>query len=320
MNVSQLFGLFNEDLSYVEHRLKNQLSSAQPLLEEASTHLLGAGGKRLRPVFVLLAGSFGNYDRERLTRVAVSLELIHMATLVHDDVIDDADTRRGLPTVKSRYGNRLAMYAGDFIFAQALGALSEVEDMRIHRTLAFAIEKMCIGEIEQIRDLYDLNQSMRRYLRRIRRKTALLIEMSCALGGMACKAPPSAVLALRQYGHYAGMAFQITDDILDFTASTEKLGKPVGGDLRQGNLTAPVLYAFQGHEGDRLRELISAQQTEENLAEAVQLVKQGDGIHCAQILADRYLQRALRWLFTLPKTRERDTLEQLARFVTARDH
>lgn len=320
MNVAELYTVLEDDLVYIEDKLRAQLASTQPMLEEASLHLLQAGGKRLRPVFVLLAGTFGRYDRERLSQVAVALELIHMATLVHDDVIDDADTRRGISTVKFRYGNRLAMYAGDFIFAQALATLSQVDDVSLHRTLAHAIERMCVGEIEQIRDLYDTGQSMRSYLRRIRRKTALLIEMSCALGAMAAGAAPQVVTRLRQYGYCAGMAFQITDDILDFTATPERLGKPVGGDLRQGNITAPVLYACRGESGSRLKSLISRGQTESEIEEALRLVRSGDAIDCSRTLAARYLERALKALDQLPHTPSSASLEELARFVTSRDH
>lgn len=321
MIVADVYSHLQDDITYVEHKLNAQLKCSQPLLQEAARHLLVAGGKRLRPVFVLLAGTLGTFDRERLSKVAVALELIHMATLVHDDVIDHAETRRGTPTVKSRFGNRMAMYTGDFIFAQAQDILSEVPDVRIHRILAHAIERMVVGEIEQIRDLFSLQQSLRQYLKRIRRKTALLIEMSCTLGAIAVGASEQNVLALRRYGYCTGMAFQIKDDILDFTASAERLGKPVGGDLRQGNITVPVLYALKNNiTAQRLAELISPEQTETDLTEAIDLVKTSGGIERAQSLAECYLEKAYSGLAGLPDGDTRAALFSLADFIGQREY
>ncbi len=321
MIVADLYANLEADLAYVEEQLRIQLRSKESVLEDAAVHLLNAGGKRLRPVFVLLAGTFGQYDRERLAHVAVGLELIHMATLVHDDVIDNADTRRGMPTVKARFDNRTAMYTGDFIFARALSALSNIEDPRVHRTLATAIERMCLGEIEQIRDLFSLEQSIRTYLLRIRRKTALLMEMSCALGALAAGAPAHIVSAVRRYGYYTGMAFQITDDVLDFTSTEERLGKPVGSDLRQGNLTAPVLFALRSAgPGHGLRELIARRGSFGDMRQAVQMVSHSSGIKDAMDLADRYLVKAHEGLACLPPTPTRTSLAALATFVGKRDH
>lgn len=327
MNVTSLYADLENDLAFVEAQLHNQLRSIEPVLEEMSLHLLQAGGKRLRPVFVLLSGAFGTYDKDQLARAAVALELIHMASLVHDDVVDNADTRRGRPTVKANYGARLAMYTGDFIFAQALSVLSEISDKNFHKKLSKAIERMCVGEIEQIRDLYNLDQSMRKYLVRIHRKTALLIEMSCMLGGVVSGANPIYVTALRRFGYHAGMAFQITDDILDFTSSGQKLGKPVGSDLRQGNVTAPTLFALMDQAtGHELRELlIEAKFSDgfndpERMERVIQLIGSSQGIVCAQELADRYLQKAHDALMALPDTHERSILSAMSGFIGKRDH
>lgn len=321
MEVSELYVRLEGDLAYVEDQLRACLASGDPRLEASSTHLLTAGGKRLRPVFVLLAGMCGQYDLPQLSKVAVGLELIHMATLVHDDVIDHADTRRGQATVKATYGNKMAMVSGDFIFARALEVLSEIEHVDVHRILSRAIWRMVAGEIEQIRDMYRLEQSMLQYLRRIRRKTALLIEMSCTLGAMVSGASKETVAALRRYGYCTGMAFQITDDILDFTASPEKLGKPVGGDLRQGNFTAPVLFALREQETKQaLRSLISPTQSPAQVSEAIEWVAGSEGIAQSQHLADVYLTKAETALRRLPPGLSRDAFHSLAAFVGNRDH
>jgi len=321
LEMSELYSHLGEDLRYVERRLQERLHSPDHRLEGAATHLLSAGGKRLRPVFVLLAGQFGDYDRGRLGDVAVALELIHMATLVHDDVIDHADTRRGQPTVKAQFGNQMAMVAGDYIFAQALETLSRLPDTRAHRILSRAIWRMVEGEIEQIRDLYRMDQTLLAYLRRIRRKTALLIEMSCTLGAMATGADMAVVRALRRYGYGTGMAFQVIDDILDFTATEERLGKPVGNDLRQGNLTAPVLFAMRDpFVRKHLEGCLGFGSERYNVDGAVDLVLSGDGVAQAQRLAMLYLVKARASLAPLADGMAKDALLSLADFVGQREY
>jgi len=320
VTVTELYANLGADLALVEDKLHQRLSSSERILREAAQHLLAAGGKRLRPVFVLLSGSFGTYDAQRLTDVAVALELIHMATLVHDDVIDRADTRRGTPTVKKRFGNRMAMYTGDFMFAQALDILSQFDEGEMHRLFARAIWRMCAGEIEQIRDLFRVDQSLTVYLRRIRRKTAFLIEMSCALGALAAGATAADVSALRRFGYGAGMAFQITDDVLDLTSTAARLGKPVGSDLRQGNVTAPVILALEDPAiGPSLRDLIHPTQSDAQAEQAISLVRASSGIEASRALAGRYLQRARQALSALPETTNRRALETLAEFVQMRE-
>lgn len=321
MKLMDIYSDLKPDLSYVERCLNEEVSSREAHLNEAATHLLKAGGKRIRPVFVLLAGKFGDYNLERLSKIAVVLELIHMASLVHDDVIDDAQTRRGRPTVKAAWGSRMAMYTGDFIFARALQLLSEFPQERIHQLLAKALVQICEGEIEQIRDFYNVEQGLRTYLRRIKRKTALLIELACTLGAIVAQVPEHDMRKLRRYGHMAGMAFQIVDDILDFTSTQEKLGKPVGNDLRQGNLTLPALYALRySPQRDRLRQRIHRHMTEEEVREAISLVLASGGIEYAEGIANRYLEKCCQALRELPQNWANRSLERIARFIGARDH
>ncbi|BCJ85386.1 polyprenyl synthetase family protein [Effusibacillus dendaii] len=320
MNLNDIYQHLKNDLDYMESWLDREVRSSQKDLEKASSHLLKAGGKRIRPVFVLLSGRFGTYDLEKLARVAAVLELIHMATLVHDDVIDDANTRRGIPTVRSEWGNRMAMYTGDFMFARALLLLSEIPKPEIHQVLSSAIVRVCEGEIEQVRDFYRLNQTFRNYLRRIKRKTAILMEVSCLLGGLVAEANPLHVKSLGRFGYYLGMSFQIIDDILDFTSTEQKLGKPVGADLLQGNITLPVLYALKCTPYDeQLRTLIRRNMTNDQLASAIQLVKQSGGIEYAKKVADLYLEKCIAELHRLPGGQPRDLLEGIARFTTVRE-
>jgi len=324
MKMIQLYASMKSELRAIENEMVRVMTSDLPLLSETSLHLLKAGGKRIRPVFVLLSGKFGTYDKPALEKVAVSLELIHMATLVHDDVIDDADTRRGQLTVKSKWDNRMAMYTGDYIYAKALTVITELGNPRIHQILSGAMVQMCIGEMEQIRDFFNTRQNVRRYLLRIRRKTALLIAISCQLGALAADAPPAACRSLYRFGYNVGMAYQIIDDLLDLCGTEKTIGKPPGSDLRQGNITLPVLYALED-EAVRQPLLAAIEEIRESEGKAdssaaVRLVRASRGIADAERLADRYIAKALQALETLPAMPAKDNLAQIARFVAERSY
>lgn len=324
MKLMQLYASMKSDLQAIEDQMALTVTSDLPILSETSLHLLKAGGKRIRPVFVLLAGKFGTYSMDTLKRVAVPLELIHMATLVHDDVIDDAETRRGQLTVKSKWDNRIAMFTGDYIYAKALTVITELDKPRIHQILSGSIVQMCIGEMEQIRDFFNVEQSVRNYLRRIRRKTALLIAISCQLGAMATDAPAKVSHALYRFGYNVGMAFQITDDLLDLCGTEKAIGKPPGSDLRQGNITLPVLFALQD-EGMREKlleqiDLIKESQGPVSSAAAVKLVRSSHGIKIAEKMADRYIEKALSALKALPDIPAKRNLADIARFVAKRGY
>lgn len=324
MKLMQLYAAMKSDLQAIEDQMAQTVTSDLPVLSETSLHLLKAGGKRIRPVFVLLSGKFGTYSMETLKQVAVPLELIHMATLVHDDVIDDADTRRGQLTVKSKWDNRIAMFTGDYIYAKALTVISQLDKPRIHQILSGAIVQMCIGEMEQIRDFFNVEQSVRNYLRRIRRKTALLIAISCQLGAMATDAPAQVCHALYRFGYNVGMLFQITDDLLDLCGTEKAIGKPPGSDLRQGNITLPVLYALQEDSlKDQLLSEIERIKTSEgtaNSADAVKLVRSSRGIKTAENMAEKYLAKALKALEILPNIPAKRNLADIARFVAKRSY
>jgi len=324
MNLYSLLSSLKSDLKAIEEQMARAVEADLPLLRETSQHLLKAGGKRIRPILVLLSGKFGGQNPEAVHKVAVALELIHMASLVHDDVIDDADMRRGQLTVKSKWDNRIAMYTGDYIYAKALMVITELDNPRIHRILSGALVQMSLGEMEQIRDFFNVRQTVRRYLLRIRRKTALLIAISCELGAIAAGASPSVSSLLYRFGYNVGMAFQIADDILDLCGTKEILGKPPGSDLRQGNITLPVLYALQEEavRGPLLERIAEIQKSggEADSSAAVQLVRESGGIARAEALADKYVAKALKALAQLPDLPEKKNLEEIARFVVRRSY
>jgi len=320
MKLLELYEKMQDDIGYVESLLHETVRSDEAELNDAALHLLKAGGKRLRPVFVLLAGRFGDYDLERLSRVAVALELIHMATLVHDDVIDDAATRRGQPTVKAKWDERMAMYTGDYILGKALSVVSELEEPDIHRILSHAMVQMVIGEMEQFKMFFRLDQSIRDYLLRIRRKTALLIAVSCQLGAIAAGVPPALTHRLYAFGYNAGMAFQIRDDILDFQGTEKQLGKPPGSDMRQGNITLPVLYAMKDPAVRTAVESAARNGTldEDAVRRAIALVRRHPGIREADALSRRYIGKAVRALSALPDSSAKDDFTAIAHFLADR--
>jgi len=312
MKLKLMYSFLSSDLNVIEKELEETINAQAPLLRQASLHLLKAGGKRIRPVFVLLAGRFGDYDINVIKNVAVTLELIHTASLVHDDVIDDAELRRGKQTIKAKWDNRIAMYTGDYIFARALELMTEISNPDAHKILSNTMVELCLGEIEQIKDKYRYDQNLRDYLRRIKRKTALLIAASCQLGAAATNVNEEIHKKLFQFGYFVGMSFQIIDDVLDFTSTEKELGKPAGGDLLQGNITLPVLFAMENW--DIKQEIIKVHEHTERseMDKIIQLVKDSGAIERSLSVSDRYLDKALAILEELPKIKANKVLREIA--------
>ncbi|WJY28595.1 MULTISPECIES: polyprenyl synthetase family protein [Sporosarcina] len=316
-----LYTDFRKELIYIEKELENAVQSDSPLIQQASMHLLRAGGKRIRPIFVFLSSKFGSYSMERTAKVAVSLELVHMASLVHDDVIDDSDMRRSRKTVKAKWDNRIAMYTGDFLFSRALTSIGEIEMIPVHRLLATTMLEICKGEIIQFDYQRQTDQSLRDYLRRIKRKTALLLSSSCELGALISGADGDVVRRLRNFGYYAGMAFQIVDDILDLTSSDKQLGKPAGSDLLNGHITLPILYIrdepdFQPY----LTSAFDGSLTEHERSAMLDYVRKSGAIEKAQAVSDLYLQKAADEIKWLPDSDAKQAFEQIADFLGKRTY
>ncbi|MGP4078344.1 heptaprenyl diphosphate synthase component II [Pseudalkalibacillus sp. R45] len=322
MKLTTIYSHLRNDLSTIENDLEKTIEAQHSILQDASIQLLKAGGKRIRPVFVLLSAQFGKYDVDRVKKAAVALELIHMASLVHDDVIDDASLRRGKSTIKAQYDNRVAMYTGDYIFARSLEYITYLNNLEAHRVLSGAIMEMCLGEIEQIKEQYDLNQNLRDYFRRIKRKTALLISVSCELGALAGDTDPHVQRQLKQFGYYVGMAFQITDDILDFTSTEKQLGKPAGGDLQQGNITLPVFFAMKDPAfKERLESVFKNQPISQSVMEGlIREINDMGAIAESKEISDRYLKKAFRALEELPDNRAKRSLKQIAEYIGRRNY
>jgi heptaprenyl diphosphate synthase len=319
MEFVDVYRRYKPELQQIEAMLSDAVQSRNQALTNSSKQLLEAGGKRIRPLFALMCGTLGDGNRTKIYSLAAAMELVHMATLVHDDVIDDANVRRGRPTVRVQYGNRPAMYAGDFLFARAIQMLSTISIPEVHIRLAGAIAKMCEGEIDQIQDFYNTRQSFRRYFRRVQRKTALLIEMSCLLGALVGGAEEHLVRSVGRFGRFTGMAFQIIDDILDVVGDESVVGKRVGGDLRQGNLTLPVLYALHCTPvSEEIRSLIREDMSDASVERCLFLVRSTGGVEYARGVAERYMEKAIEALQPLHSTPVYDELRVVGEFINQR--
>ncbi|MEG6584220.1 polyprenyl synthetase family protein [Dendrosporobacter sp. 1207_IL3150] len=293
---NSIFGIVQNDLTALEAELLSVIHSPVHLIKEISEHLVKAGGKRLRPaLYFLSARSAGNVDNIKLQPLATAIELIHMATLVHDDVIDNASTRRGIPTANTKWGNQMSVLIGDYLFAKAFSIVASNQvSSRVMEVLTEVICSMSEGEIIQNQDTFNADQGEMEYLGRIAKKTADFIAASCELGALTGGLSSEDVQALRDYGYSIGMAFQITDDILDMTASSEQLGKPAGNDLRQGIVTLPIIYALQNSaDAEELRNIvITRNMSEEKLARGLEIIHSTDAIDYSYRMVDEYLTRA----------------------------
>lgn len=312
----------DELLQRLERELLAAVQSDTAEITAAGATLIKAGGKRLRPTLLLLAAQCGERcDLDRAMPLAVSVELIHMASLVHDDVIDRADTRRGTATTNAKWGNRLAILLGDYLFSRAfLLTLGHGYDERLASRMAEIVRNLATGEIRQDASLF-APCAEDEYLTRIALKTGNFFGLCCELGALLSEAGQPLTSALRDYGRAFGMAFQLTDDLLDLTADGTTLGKPAAGnDLRQGVLTLPVLRALS--TSDRRGELLAIAQTRAaapaQIARAVAIVRESDGLAYTRRLAADYADRALAALAVPMPDGARSALTELARFVLQR--
>ncbi|MGJ3253482.1 MAG: solanesyl diphosphate synthase [Elainellaceae cyanobacterium] len=319
-SVTSLFSPVEADLHLLTETLKQLVGARHPILYAAAEHLFGAGGKRLRPAIVLLisrATMPGQDITAKHRRLAEITEMIHTASLVHDDVVDEAATRRGVPTVHSNFGNRVAVLAGDFLFAQSSWYLANLDNLAVVKLLSEVIMDLAEGEIQQGLNRFDADLSIEAYLEKSYYKTASLIANSSKAAGLLSGVSTEMAVDLYRYGRHIGLAFQVVDDILDFTGSAESLGKPAGSDLRSGNLTAPVLYALE--EKPYLEALIEREFSQPtDLDEAIALIRGSEGIQRARNLATEHAQLAVEQIKDLPPSEPRQALIELADYVLRR--
>lgn len=309
-----------EPLGQVENQMAAILTVGDANLDAVMTPLQRAGGKRIRPVLVILSAQCFTDRAEKAVPVAVCAELVHTATLMHDDVVDNASLRRGQPTLHSLWGNKIAILAGDNIFAKAIDLLVTLGDLRLLRAMAGMIARMGEGEILQIFQAYNPDLAEEDYYERIRRKTALFLSTCCEMGAITADAPPEAVASLTEYGLNLGMAFQVVDDLLDFVGEEEKTGKPVGSDLVEGNITLPVLHALRvSPQREKLRQMIKERAFQRGTMKVVQdiLVESGSLDYARQVAQD-FANKAVQALASIPDTLARQLLVDLANYTVVR--
>ena len=272
--------------------------------------LVESNGKMLRPAFVLLASRFGAAESGRMARLGAAIELMHMATLVHDDLIDGAVLRRGVPTLHTHLGPRTAVLAGDTLFAACFSLVADHADPATARSLSRLVALICEGEIAETAERFLVTRSVRRYLRRTAAKTALLFSLAFLVGGRESGSPGPVVETLRRLGWCLGMAFQIIDDILDFEANGEEVGKPVANDLGQGIYTLPVVLALRADDGALERALARRRLSSKRrgIERVVALIRDRGGMDGAREWARRYTERARREIARLPAGEPRDVL------------
>lgn len=313
------FALVEPGLAAVEALLHASLGSDVPAVAAMGAHLLG-GGKRLRPALVLLSGGAVGAPLERLVPVAAACELTHMATLVHDDVVDDSDRRRGLPTVHAKWGVPMSVLIGDHLFARGFALLAAQGDPAVVRVMSDVVSATCSGEIDELACQWDTETvSPEGYMRRVRGKTGRFIQECCGLGALVARAPAAWSEALLTYGAEVGDCFQVVDDLLDLTAEPEVLGKPTGSDLRSGVYTLPVVLALRGPGGAELRRLLQQRPVADGTVAAVRDILERTGaLRHAGAVACAMAGRAQAALGALPDSPQRDALHALAVALASR--
>ena len=319
MRVATIYDPVQEELAQVDATLQSVTQTEFPWLDEMLANVLRGEGKRLRPTIALLAGRLGEFRPELLVPLAASIELLHTATLVHDDVIDASDTRRGRPTTNSRHHNAAAVMLGDYMFAHAANLICETESIAVVRLFSRTLLAMASGELTQDMSAYQYGQDTMAYFHRIAGKTASLFATSAEGGAMVAGISSEAADALRSYGENVGMAFQVVDDILDFAGDEAELGKPVGSDLMHGTLTLPALLLMERYPADNpIKKMFESERPQEHLAEAIASVQSSDVLEESQRVARDFRDRAVAALEPSPDTSARVALIEIADQVLAR--
>ena len=308
------------DLEALLSDLRSLIGAGHPILQAAAEHLFSAGGKRLRPGIVLLLSRALTTEKDiplKHRKLAQITEMIHTASLVHDDVVDEADTRRGVETVHSRFDPKIAVLAGDFLFAQASWHLANLENLDVVKLLSRVIMDLAEGEIKQGLNRFDSSQSFESYLEKSYCKTASLIANSSQSVGVLNNLDNTKLSLLYNYGKQLGLAFQVVDDILDFTGDSKQLGKPAASDLASGYLTAPVLYALE--DNPLLHQIIGGEFTNKgDLDNALSIVRESDAIEKSLKLAQNFAMEAKNSISWLPDSPYKDSLLQLPTVVLSR--
>lgn len=313
MNTWSKYPDLKNEMDKVEILLEETLKSRRKIVEETAMDLLGAGGKRIRPALVIASAQFGEYNSDKVVSLAAALEMFHMATLIHDDIVDNAETRRGIETTQSKYGKDIAVYTGDYLFSKAFMLVSKIDNGNKILHLSKFIKAICEGEIEQHTSKFDMNISTATYLKRIKYKTALLFALCCQIGAETAKCSKQITGNLRRYGMALGTAFQIRDDLLDITSEGSVIGKPAGNDILEGVYTIPLLYSIKNSKHrEELKNLLKQSELSKlDLLEIIGYIKEAHGITYSVQLEKKHYDRAFESLKRIPQHPSKEVLSDL---------
>ena len=322
MQLEEIRALVAEDLQSVDQTIVQRLASDIVLVNQVSQYIIGAGGKRLRPLSVVLAARACGHQGQKHIPAAAIIEFIHTATLLHDDVVDGSDLRRGRNTANQVFGNEASVLVGDYLYSRSFQMMVELGDLRIQEVMANATNTIAEGEVLQLMNAHDPETTEQRYLEVIYRKTAKLFEAGAQMAAIVSGSPREIEQSMVDYGRHLGTAFQLVDDVLDYKATAEELGKNLGDDLAEGKPTLPVIYALAhapAAEAVRLREAIETGGIDD-LDQITRLIETSGGLEYTAGMARREKELAVEALGRLPASKFRDALVTLADFAVARTY
>jgi len=310
----------DNDLNAVQDVIRGQIQSSTPFIREALSDLVEHNGKLLRPALMVLSSRFGTPDRDKIIEMAAAVEMLHIATLIHDDVIDQAPSRRGIPTLHLRYGERNAVLLGDFLFTRSFQLASRYTEIETGRYIAGIINGICESEIRQHGRMSPSATSFKEYHRRIMGKTAALFALSAYVGAHQSEVEERHTLRLKKIGYNIGAGFQVIDDILDFSDQGDKIGKAVGTDIRQGIVNLPLLYALQEDNGKLRQRLERRPSNGRALKQVISLTRNLKGVERARDCSEAYTRKALFSISRLPEGDNRDHLQAYVNYLLERDY
>lgn len=318
----RIYTRIRADLRRIEAEIDRNLSSSVPFISTVGRHIMGSGGKRLRPLLMILSARLCGYQGNHDASLAIVFEFLHASSLLHDDVVDNAEFRRNQPAANTLWGNPGVVLVGDFLYSKSILMTVAYNDIRILQALSEATTKMAEGEVLQLIHSDNLEIDEQEYLEVITRKTAVLISAACRIGGIFGGGKTDQQRALATYGIHLGIAFQLTDDTLDYTGDVNELGKPVGNDIQQGKATLPLIYALRNSnpaEKKRLKELLSAEQIPlERFNEVKDWVTRSGGIAYTRELASSYVESAKEALRAFGPHPTKEILVDIADYVICR--
>ena len=307
-------------LNEVDQVIGKQLTVKQRKMNEILQDLASSGGKRIRPGLCIIGAGFGSKPIESIYPLAAVLEMLHLATLVHDDIIDDATHRRGALTTQQKYGKDYAVYTGDYIFTKCFEILAENYELHHMKELSKAVSRVCVGEIEQFDGRFKSHTSVKKYLKIVGAKTSALLATSLAVGAYEAGCDERFCKKLGKIGLHVGNAFQIIDDILDYTGDEARVGKTLGNDLKQGYYTLPLIYALRKNDSVLNRLLAADVYDDETIKRIIVRVNELGGVRQAQLLAEKYTIKSLKEISSLPTCQTRDDLEWITKRLLVREH